>query len=87
MTWWMSAMVMYPWILKKAQEEMDKVVCRSRMPTFEDFENLHYIRAMVKEILRWCADHFIVFFVAIYLTDIFQETSDTAGSPSPRKSG
>ncbi|THV02578.1 cytochrome P450 [Dendrothele bispora CBS 962.96] len=47
------AMVMYPDVLRKAQEEMDRVVGKDRLPTFEDKDNLPYCRAMVKETLRW----------------------------------
>lgn len=36
----------------KAQAELDRVVGTSRSPTFGDEENLTYIRAIVKEILR-----------------------------------
>ncbi|KAG5222622.1 cytochrome P450 [Salix suchowensis] len=37
----------------KAQEEIDRVVGRDRTPTFKDFDALMYIRAIVKETLRW----------------------------------
>ncbi|KAI1428592.1 putative O-methylsterigmatocystin oxidoreductase [Xylaria sp. FL1777] len=39
---------------RKAHEELDEVVGRSRLPTFEDITNLAYIRACGKEILRLC---------------------------------
>ncbi|KAJ7477309.1 cytochrome P450 [Mycena galericulata] len=38
---------------KRAQEEIDRVVGRNRLPTFKDYDNLPYIRAFVKETLRW----------------------------------
>ena len=47
------AMLLYPDVMRKAQAELDAVVGRDRLPTFEDRKNLHYIRAMVKEVLRW----------------------------------
>ncbi|VDB91013.1 unnamed protein product [Peniophora sp. CBMAI 1063] len=53
MAWWTLAMVMYPDVQARAQAELDSVVGRDRVPTFEDFPNLSYIRAMVKEALRW----------------------------------
>ena len=37
----------------RAHAELDAVVGRSRLPTFADFPHLPYIRAMVKESLRW----------------------------------
>lgn len=46
-------MNIYPDVMKKAQEELDRVVGRDRVPTFDDKANLPYFRAMVKEILRW----------------------------------
>ncbi|KAH8990412.1 cytochrome P450 [Lactarius hatsudake] len=53
LAWWMLAMVTYPEVQKRAQAELDAVVGRSRTPTFADFQHLPYIRAMVKETLRW----------------------------------
>ncbi len=49
----MLAMVLYPEAQRKAQEELDAVVGRSRPPTFDDLDSLVYIHAIVKEILRW----------------------------------
>jgi len=37
----------------RAQAELDSVVGRTHIPTFSDFQHLPYIRAMVKEMLRW----------------------------------
>lgn len=53
MAWWVLGVAAFPHTLKRAQEEVDAVVGRDRLPTFDDFEELHYIRAMVKEVLRW----------------------------------
>ncbi|KAI9435069.1 cytochrome P450 [Lactarius indigo] len=53
LAWWMLAMVTYPEVQKRAQAELDAVVGRQRIPTFADFQNLPYLRAMVKEALRW----------------------------------
>jgi cytochrome P450 len=49
----MLAMRLYPNVMKKGQVEIDSVVGRDRLPTFEDWDNLPYIRAIVKEVLRW----------------------------------
>jgi len=51
--WWVLAMMAYPEIQKRAQDELDAVVGRFRTPTFADAPNLPYIHAMVKESLRW----------------------------------
>ncbi|KAG6829028.1 hypothetical protein H0H87_012833 [Tephrocybe sp. NHM501043] len=41
-----------PHVVKRAQTEIDQVV-GDRMPTFEDYSNLPYVYAVVKEALRW----------------------------------
>lgn len=48
---WFSALIpAYPEIQKKAQEELDRVVGRSRLPNIEDEKNLPYCHAIVKEV-------------------------------------
>ena len=49
----MLAMVRNPDIQRKAQAEIDVVVGWDRLPTFADYENLPYIRALMRETLRW----------------------------------
>ena len=46
-------MVVYPETQARAHAELDAVVGRTRPPTFADQPHLPYIRAMVKEVLRW----------------------------------
>jgi cytochrome P450 len=53
MAWWMLAMLAYPETQARAHAELDAVVGRARLPTFADYPHLPYIRAMVKEVLRW----------------------------------
>ncbi|KAG6885270.1 hypothetical protein C0993_003857 [Termitomyces sp. T159_Od127] len=53
MAWFVTAMAAYPEVQKRAHEELDAIVGRSRMPVFSDLPNLPYIRAIVKEVLRW----------------------------------
>ena len=53
LTGFVQAMTAFPEAQKKAQEEIDRVVGPERLPTMEDAENLPYIRACVKEALRW----------------------------------
>ncbi|OCH87844.1 cytochrome P450 [Obba rivulosa] len=53
LSWTMLAIARHPEVQRKAQEELDRVVGRERMPTFADYEQLPYIRAIVKETLRW----------------------------------
>ncbi|KAG2087118.1 cytochrome P450 [Suillus discolor] len=47
------AMVLYPDVQKRAQAEIDSVVGRERLPTFEDRASLPYIEAVVRETFRW----------------------------------
>jgi cytochrome P450 len=43
----------FPEVLPKAWEELDRVVGRHRSPTFEDEASLPYMKAFMKEVLRW----------------------------------
>ncbi|KLO04414.1 cytochrome P450, partial [Schizopora paradoxa] len=47
------AMILYPDVQRKAQEELDRVVGMERLPTFSDRKSLTYIGAIIKETLRW----------------------------------
>ncbi|KAG2057780.1 cytochrome P450 [Suillus hirtellus] len=47
------AMVLYPDVQKRAQAEIDSMVGRERLPTFEDRVSLPYIDAVVRETFRW----------------------------------
>ncbi|KAH4117801.1 hypothetical protein HBI62_070710 [Parastagonospora nodorum] len=47
------AMMVYPEVQKKASEEIDHVIGRSRLPVAADRDKLPYIMAMVKETHRW----------------------------------
>jgi cytochrome P450 len=46
-------MLSFPESQKKAQEELDQVIGRYRLPDFSDRESLPYINAVIKEVLRW----------------------------------
>ncbi|TFK21463.1 cytochrome P450 [Coprinopsis marcescibilis] len=46
------AMVCYPQVQRRAQEELDRVL-GGRLPEVKDEPDLPYISAMVKEVLRW----------------------------------
>lgn len=48
-----QAMVLYPSVQKQAQVELDNLCGTERLPTIEDWDSLPYIRACVKEALRW----------------------------------
>ncbi|EUC65084.1 cytochrome P450 family protein, partial [Rhizoctonia solani AG-3 Rhs1AP] len=48
-----SAMVLYPEVQKKAQEELDSVIGNTRLPTIEDRDQLRYIEMIMQETFRW----------------------------------
>ena len=55
-------MVAFPEAQSRAQAELDAVVGRARLPTFADAPRLPYVRAVIREVLRWrpvarLADH------------------------------
>ncbi|KAI5116388.1 hypothetical protein M0805_006560 [Coniferiporia weirii] len=47
------AMILYPEVQRKAQEELDRVLGPSMLPTFADRVRLPYIECVLKETLRW----------------------------------
>lgn len=51
--WFLIAMMQFPEVQEKAQKEMDAVVGRDRLPTWEDRDNLVYLEALIREVLRW----------------------------------
>jgi len=46
-------MLLNPEAQTKAQDELDRVVGPNRLPDFSDQQDLPYIRAVCKEVLRW----------------------------------
>ena len=46
------AMVLHPDVYAKAQEEVDRVVGKSRLPTLADRPELPYIESILKETYR-----------------------------------
>ncbi|CAI7648233.1 unnamed protein product [Penicillium palitans] len=47
------AMALFPEAQRKAQQELDTVIGSDRLPQFQDRDNLPYMDALVKEVLRW----------------------------------
>ncbi|KAF9646067.1 cytochrome P450 [Thelephora ganbajun] len=45
---------LHPHVVRKAQEELDRVVGGERLPQLSGQEDLPYISALIKELLRWC---------------------------------
>lgn len=48
-----AAMVMFPEVQRKAQEEIDRVIGPGRLPCLEDRGQLPYIDALTREVGRW----------------------------------
>lgn len=48
----MLAMCMHPDVQAKAQEEIDRVVGKDRLPAFEDRRSLPYVEAVYREVMR-----------------------------------
>ncbi|KAF7980673.1 hypothetical protein HWV62_37101 [Athelia sp. TMB] len=48
-----AAMVKYPEVQEKAQQELDTVLGPNQIPSFADKESLPYLSAIVTECLRW----------------------------------
>ena len=46
-------MTVYPEVQNTAQDEIDRIVGQSRLPTVADRVNLPYVEATLKELLRW----------------------------------
>ena len=51
--WWTTAMAAFPDVQRRAQAELDTIIGRTRLPTFADASRLPYVRAIVREVLRW----------------------------------
>jgi cytochrome P450 len=49
----MLAMIAFPKVQRRAQAEIDAVVGRDRLPTFAHTPRLPYVRAIIREVLRW----------------------------------
>jgi cytochrome P450 len=52
MQWFTALIPAYPEVQRKAQEELDRVVGRGRLPAVEDEANLPYCHAIIKEVER-----------------------------------
>ena len=50
-------MSLYPEVQKRAQEEIDRVVGKDRLPEFKDRDSLPYVAALIDECLRWVLIH------------------------------
>jgi len=47
------ALVLFPHVQRQAQAELDLIIGRDRLPTFDDRPRLPYVEALCKELMRW----------------------------------
>ena len=49
------AMTLHPAVQKRAQQEIDEIIGRNRLPNIDDFQKgeMKYINAIIREVLRW----------------------------------
>jgi len=45
-------MALHPEVQKRAQKDIDQLGS-NRLPTLDDFDSLPYIKAIIKEVVRW----------------------------------
>ncbi|KAK1703590.1 cytochrome P450 [Colletotrichum lupini] len=53
LTGFVQAMVLHPSVQRQAQDELDRICGTKRLPNMDDWDSMPYIRACVKESLRW----------------------------------
>ncbi|KAI8207764.1 Cytochrome P450 monooxygenase COX2 [Colletotrichum sp. SAR 10_76] len=52
-TWFLVMMINYPRVMHKAQQVLDEVVGRDRLPTHDDRSRMPYIDAIIDEVMRY----------------------------------
>lgn len=66
------AMILFPGVQTKAHEELDTVLGKGVLPTFDDRERLPYLQAVIYELFRWHA----VFPLGLYIFPFFAKCSE-----------
>jgi cytochrome P450 len=66
-------MVLYPAWIKTAQQEIDQVVGRNRLPGFADRPGLLYLEAVICELHRWASAAPLAFYHATSKEDSYRE--------------
>ncbi|KAK7457799.1 hypothetical protein VKT23_010139 [Stygiomarasmius scandens] len=49
----LMTMLLFPAVMRRAQQELDDVVGHDRLPNFQGMGKLPYIEALIKEVTRW----------------------------------
>ncbi|ELU36342.1 cytochrome P450 domain-containing protein [Rhizoctonia solani AG-1 IA] len=53
LVWFILAMVLYPEVQAKVQQEIDAITGSNRLPTYADRSKLPYLERVLLEVLRW----------------------------------
>ena len=67
-----QAMVLFPAVQKRIQEEVDEIVGSDRLPNMDDYSSLPYIRGAVKESTRWFPTAILGFPHAVMEDDVYR---------------
>ncbi|KAH8817510.1 cytochrome P450 [Xylogone sp. PMI_703] len=78
--WFFKAAVLYPETISRAQDEIDGVVGRNRIPDWEDQVKLPYIEAIINETHRWASATPLAFFHSTTDSDTYQGKTIPKGS-------
>lgn len=78
--WFFKAAVLYPEAMKKAQEEIDRVVGRDRLPGWEDRPHLPYVTAVINETHRWATATPLAFVHATSESDVYRGKNVPSGA-------
>lgn len=70
--WFCKAALLYPATVETAQRELDTVVGRDRLPTWDDRLQLPYLQALIKELHRWATPAVLAFYHATSESDEYR---------------
>ena len=70
--WFFKAATANPEKVREAQRELDQVVGRDRLPSWEDRPNLPYINAFINEVHRWGSPAVLAFYHATSEADSYR---------------
>lgn len=78
--WFFKAAVLNPDVMIRAQEEIDQVVGRERLPSWDDLLRLPYITAMIHELHRWATATPMAFLHSTSEEDVYREKNIPRGA-------
>lgn len=78
--WFFKAAVLFPEAIERAQEEIDRVVGRERLPDWQDRPHLPYIAAVINETHRWATVAPLAFVHATSDADVYRGKNVPSGA-------